>query len=59
MLQGFYQRVHGPTLGATLGTGGILLGSMVCFSALEGRPVLHEVLMPKVAASASMDGAWT
>ena len=37
--------MHAPTLGTTLGTGGILIGSMLCFSVLETRPVLHEVLI--------------
>jgi len=44
-LKSFYQRVHAPTLGATLGAGCILLASMLCFSVLETRPVLHEVLI--------------
>jgi multicomponent K+:H+ antiporter subunit G len=44
-LDSFYARVHAPTLGATLGAGGILLGSMICFSVLETRPVVHEVLI--------------
>lgn len=44
-LENFYQRVHAPTLGTTLGTGGILIGSMICFSMLELRPVLHEILI--------------
>ncbi|HLT01355.1 MAG TPA: monovalent cation/H(+) antiporter subunit G [Geminicoccaceae bacterium] len=44
-LQTFYRRVHAPTLGTTLGTGGILIGSMICFSVLETRPVLHEILI--------------
>ena len=41
----FYQRVHAPTLGTTLGAGGMLIGSMICFSVLETRPVLHEILI--------------
>jgi multicomponent K+:H+ antiporter subunit G len=41
----FYRRVHAPTLGTTLGAGFILIGSMVCFSVLESRPVLHEILI--------------
>ena len=41
----FYQRVHAPTLGATLGTGAILIASMISGSVLESRPVLHEVLI--------------
>jgi len=41
----FYQRIHAPTLGTSFGAAFILLGSMLFFSATEGRPVLHEVLM--------------
>ena len=44
-LKSFYERVHPPTMGTTLGTGLILIGSMLYFSALESRPVLHEVLI--------------
>jgi multicomponent K+:H+ antiporter subunit G len=44
-LKTFYQRMHAPTLGATWGTGGILLGSIVFFSVLQSRPVVHEVLI--------------
>jgi multicomponent K+:H+ antiporter subunit G len=44
-LENFYRRVHAPTLGTTLGAGGILIGSMICFSVLETRPVLHEILI--------------
>ena len=39
----FYERVHPPTMGATLGAGLVLAGSMLHFSALEGGPVLHEI----------------
>lgn len=39
----FYERVHPPTMGATLGAGLVLIGSMLHFSALDGRPVLHEI----------------
>ena len=41
----FYERVHAPTLGTTLGAGCILVASIVCFSVLQTRPVLHEVLI--------------
>jgi len=41
----FYRRVHAPTLGTTLGAGFVLIGSMVYFSVLESRPVLHEILI--------------
>ena len=44
-LRTFYERVHAPTLGATMGTALILLGSIVCFSVWQTRPVLHEVLI--------------
>ena len=41
----FYERVHAPTLGTTLGTGFILLGSMICFSVIQSRPLVHELLI--------------
>jgi multicomponent K+:H+ antiporter subunit G len=41
----FYARVHAPTLGTTLGAGGILLGSMLYFSVTGSRPVVHELLI--------------
>jgi multicomponent K+:H+ antiporter subunit G len=44
-LKTFYERVHPPTMGTTLGTGLILIGSMLYFSALGSRPVLHEILI--------------
>ena len=44
-LRTFYERVHPPTMGATLGTALVLAGSMVYFSALESRPVIHELLI--------------
>jgi multicomponent K+:H+ antiporter subunit G len=42
-LTSFYERVHAPTLGTTLGTGLVLIGSMVLFTTLQSRPVLQEV----------------
>jgi multicomponent K+:H+ antiporter subunit G len=44
-LRNFYERVHAPTLGTTLGIGSILIASMLFFTVLETRPVLHEVLI--------------
>mgnify|MGYP001198496641 FL=1 len=44
-LDTFYERVHAPTLGTTLGTGFILLGSMLYFSMAGHRFVLHEILI--------------
>lgn len=44
-LGSFYDRMHAPTLGSTLGVGCILIASMVCFSLLQTRSVVHEVLI--------------
>jgi multicomponent K+:H+ antiporter subunit G len=44
-LESFYDRLHAPSLGATWGTGGILLGSIILFSVLQSRVVVHEVLI--------------
>ena len=44
-LPNFYQRLHAPTLGTTLGAGAILIGSMIFFSVLGTRLVVHEILI--------------
>jgi multicomponent K+:H+ antiporter subunit G len=44
-LANFYQRIHGPTMGTTLGTGCVLIASMLFFSVLQGRLVVHELLI--------------
>lgn len=44
-LGSFYDRVHPPTLGPTLGTACILVSSITCFSVLQSRPVVHEFLI--------------
>lgn len=44
-LRTFYERVHAPTLGTTLGTACIAVASMIYFSALGTRFVLHEMLI--------------
>ena len=44
-LRTFYERVHAPTLGTTLGAASIAIASMVYFSTLGTRLVLHEVLI--------------
>lgn len=41
----FYERIHAPTLSTSWGTGGIILGSMIIFTATTARPVLHEILI--------------
>ena len=44
-LRTFYERVHPPTMGTTLGTALVLAGSMLHFTALGSRPVIHEILI--------------
>ncbi|MBB3771937.1 multicomponent K+:H+ antiporter subunit G [Angulomicrobium tetraedrale] len=44
-LPDFYSRLHAPSLGATLGTGCILIGSMLCFGVLRDRLLIHEALI--------------
>jgi multicomponent K+:H+ antiporter subunit G len=44
-LRTFYQRIHGPAITITLGTGCILLASMVYFTAAQARLVVHEVII--------------
>jgi multicomponent K+:H+ antiporter subunit G len=44
-LGNFYARVHAPTLGTTFGMGSILAGSALCFSVIEARLVVHEILI--------------
>lgn len=44
-LSTFYERVHAPTLGTTLGIGCVLVASMLFFSLLQTRLVLHEILI--------------
>jgi multicomponent K+:H+ antiporter subunit G len=44
-LPDFYQRIHGPAITITLGAGCILIASMLFFSGLQSRPVIHELLI--------------
>ncbi len=44
-LRTFYERVHAPTLATTLGIGCILIASMLFFSVMQSRLVVHEVLI--------------
>ena len=41
----FFARMHGPSMGNTLGAGCILLASMLVSSALLHRPIVHEILI--------------
>ncbi|WP_229827991.1 monovalent cation/H(+) antiporter subunit G [Pigmentiphaga litoralis] len=40
----FYSRMHGPTMGSSLGLGLVMLASILAFSLSEHRLVLHAVL---------------
>ncbi|KEZ00207.1 potassium:proton antiporter [Sphingomonas sp. BHC-A] len=44
-LESFYERVHPPTLGSTLGMGLIVASSIICFSVLRSRISVHEILI--------------
>ncbi len=44
-LPDFFSRMHGPSMGNTLGTGSVLIASMIMSSALLGRPVAHEIII--------------
>lgn len=44
-LPAFYQRIHGPAITITLGAGCVLIASMITFTALQSRLVIHELLI--------------
>lgn len=44
-LPDFFARMHGPSMGNTIGVGSMLIVSMLCTSSLAGRPVIHELLI--------------
>ncbi|RFC31992.1 MAG: multisubunit potassium/proton antiporter, PhaG subunit [Candidatus Nitrotoga sp. SPKER] len=44
-LPDFYQRIHGPAITVTLGAGCVLIASMLYFTVLQSRLVLHELLI--------------
>jgi multicomponent K+:H+ antiporter subunit G len=41
----FYERVHPPTMGTTLGVVLVVTASMIHFGLVESRPALHEILI--------------
>lgn len=41
----FYERIHAPTLGTSWGVGGIMLASILYFSVVGSRAVVHEILI--------------
>lgn len=44
-LPNFFQRIHGPAVFITVGTGCFLIASMLYFTGSEERPVMHELLI--------------
>ena len=44
-LRTFYERIHPPTMASTLGTGLLLIASVIHFSHAEGRLVVHHLLI--------------
>lgn len=44
-LPDFYARMHAPTMGTTLGTGCVLVASMLVSSGVLHRPVVHELVI--------------
>lgn len=44
-LPSFYQRIHGPAITVTLGAGCLLVASMIYFTVLQSRPVIHEIII--------------
>lgn len=44
-LRSFFQRVHAPTLGATLGTWSLTLATVVQVSFEHGQPYVHALLI--------------
>jgi multicomponent K+:H+ antiporter subunit G len=44
-LPDFFARMHGPSMGNTLGAGCVLVASMLTSSALTGRLLIHEMLI--------------
>lgn len=44
-LRSFYERVHAPTIGTSFGMGCVLLASMIYFSVLQTRLVVHELVI--------------
>lgn len=49
-LKDFFQRMHPPALASTLGAWCMALASIIFFSALDGKPVLHAWLIPVLLA---------
>lgn len=44
-LGSFFQRMHGPSMGNTVGTGCVLMASVLVSTALASRPIVHELMI--------------
>jgi multicomponent K+:H+ antiporter subunit G len=44
-LPDFFMRMHPPAMGSTLGAGCVLVASILVLSTVEGRPVVHALLI--------------
>lgn len=44
-LRSFYERIHAPTLGTSWGTAATVMASMILFTTLQSRLVVHELLI--------------
>lgn len=44
-LGSFFQRVHAPTLGATMGTWGLTFATVLQASFVNGQPYVHAILI--------------
>ena len=44
-LQSFYDRIHAPTLGTSWGAAAILLASILAYSWVQERLVVHEIVV--------------
>lgn len=49
-LPGLFLRMHAPALAGTFGAWAVAIASVVYFSALEGFPVLHTLVIPLLLA---------
>ncbi len=52
-LPSFEARMHGPSMGNTLGLGCVLLASMLLSSVVTGKAVVHEVLITLLVVTTS------
>ena len=49
-LRGLFQRLHAPALAGSFGSWSVALATVAYFSALEGAPVLHALVIPLLLA---------